>query len=235
MSTDDVLHDLTSHLNSDLTSHPRANSTRLLRTMFDAASSACVNKHDRDVVEWLRVCVLTAVKASNGTEGESNESGGGGGGGGKTARRAKKNAKSDSLDEFVVDDDEDEDYMPSDEEEDEEIGDDGIGDDEIISEKPAKGRGKGTRGGKTARGGKSEKTANAVNKENIPASPVKTMEPVAFKSTKGLYAHAYFFPGHDGFSVSLFFFFFFLVFDSWFLLADGLNPLPPTSVSMSLP
>ncbi|RUS29034.1 hypothetical protein BC938DRAFT_481142 [Jimgerdemannia flammicorona] len=104
MNTEDDRRLLTAHLVDDLESKQRANTTRLLGTMFNAASLACSKQRDRDVVEWLRICVLAAVKVSTG-------------GGGKAS--AKANAARMSSDAFVVDDDEeeeDDEYVPSDEE-----------------------------------------------------------------------------------------------------------------------
>jgi PLD-like domain len=55
---------MTTEFNSTLAnkSSSPSNTLRTVEQMFDAATQVCHNSNDRDVVNWLRTCVLLAVK-----------------------------------------------------------------------------------------------------------------------------------------------------------------------------
>jgi hypothetical protein len=104
----DFRKELTTEFNSTLSnkSSSASNTLRTIDQIFDAASSVCSSSVDRDVVNWLRICVQIAVKQgldANRTSPPSKTKSPGGASSGKKSR-----SKKSEDDGFVVPDKADE-------------------------------------------------------------------------------------------------------------------------------
>jgi hypothetical protein len=216
---------MTTEFNSTLAnkSSSPSNTLRTVEQMFDAASQVCHNSGDRDVVNWLRTCVLLAVKQgfdeTGGSPSKPKSS--------SSSSAVKRKSKKNDEDGFIVPDDadklehehlgaSDDDYEPPSGEEDD---DEYVPTDEdavVPDTKPSSPRGKrgsGQKGAKKATTkmpedglSHSKKSGEVFPSKNDTQRHEKQQQMQQYHQMsfpKGSFIQAYFFPSKDSYSAFL--------------------------------
>lgn len=176
-------------------SHSPNNTIRTVKTMFEQAIQACDRDKERCMLQWLQVCVTTAVDmAFDEGSSESNT---------KPAKRATNKQQSGSKrqgnddDDFVVPErydrigESDDDYVPSDE-------------DEAIV--PAAPQRKNNGGGKGKNGRKAPAFSMEIDEGAGSKAVIKyfTQNGTSAALKNGYFAQSYFFPSKESYNASLY-------------------------------